>query len=356
MVPSSEILLYGAAGVTGRMILNRLASRGLKPRLAGRDTERLAALGAQYALRIYEAKIDDPAALANCLPQGGLLINAAGPFAITAKPLIDAALSCGCDYFDVSGELDSLRALLALDGAAKDAGRVLIGGGGFGIAATDILVSKLAAALGDLDSLRISVAADSAFSSGGVAESTLAVLAGGGAEIISGEITRVRLARKRWREQTPEGGSIHFASAPLADLIGASWIAHAQEIVAGVPMPPMQARATSLIAPLFPLFLKFPPMRRALARMGGHSGSAARKHVSRAWVRGNKKGFSRTLMIEGGEGFALAADIAAHAVAHYLQARPAAGAHTPASAFGPSWLDGLPGIRFYSEASEDIHA
>src|SRR5215831_13284025 len=91
MVPSSEILLYGAAGVTGRMILSRLASRGLKPRLAGRDTERLAALGAQYALRIYEAKIDDPAALANCLPQGGLLINAAGPFAITAKPLIGAA-------------------------------------------------------------------------------------------------------------------------------------------------------------------------------------------------------------------------------------------------------------------------
>jgi hypothetical protein len=243
-----------------------------------------------------------------------------------------------------------------LDGAAKDAGRVLIGGGGFGIAATDILVSKLAAALGHLDCLRISVAADSAFSSVGVAESTLAVLAGGGAEIISGEITRVRLARKRWREQTPKGGSIHFASAPLADLIGASWIAHAHEIVAGVPMPPMQARATSLIAPLLPLFLKSPRMRRALAKVGGHSGSAGRKHVSRAWVRGTKKGFSRTLMIEGGEGFALAADFAAHAVAHYLQARPAAGAHTPAGAFGPSWLDGLPVIRFYPEASEDNHA
>jgi len=51
MVSSSKILLYGAAGVTGRMILSRLASRGLKPRLAGRDKERLAALGAQFALR-----------------------------------------------------------------------------------------------------------------------------------------------------------------------------------------------------------------------------------------------------------------------------------------------------------------
>jgi hypothetical protein len=60
MVPSSKILLYGAAGVTGRMNLSRLASRGHKSRLAGRDTERLAALGTQYALRIYEAKIDDP--------------------------------------------------------------------------------------------------------------------------------------------------------------------------------------------------------------------------------------------------------------------------------------------------------
>ena len=51
--------------------------------------------------------------------------------------------------------------MLALDGASKKAGRVLISGGGFGIAATDILVSKLAAALGHLDCRHIFVAADS---------------------------------------------------------------------------------------------------------------------------------------------------------------------------------------------------
>jgi short subunit dehydrogenase-like uncharacterized protein len=234
--------------------------------------------------------------------------------------------------------------------------RVVIGGVGFGIAATDILVSRLEAAIGPLESVRVSVAPDSAFSTAGVAESTLAVLAGGGAEIVAGEITRVRLARKRWRERSPNGASISFASAPLADLIAAARLTHAPDIVAGVPMPPMQARATSLFAPLLPLLLKVPQARRALVKMGGHAGVAGHEHVSRAWVRGAKGRRSQTLVIEGGEGFALAADIAVHAVARYLQAPPLPGAYTPAGAFGPDWLDGLTGIRFYSQGSEGEHA
>ncbi|QPF90677.1 saccharopine dehydrogenase NADP-binding domain-containing protein [Bradyrhizobium commune] len=353
---SSPIALYGATGVTGQLILSRLASLGLKPRLVGRDPKRLSDLADQYALSLYEAKIDDHKALAGCLPRGGLLVNAAGPFVSTAMPLIDAAMSLGCDYFDVSGELDSLRALLALDVAAKKARRVVIGGGGFGIAATDILVSKLEAAFGPLESVRVSVAADSAFSTTGVAESTLAVLAGGGAEIVSGEITRVRLARKRWRERTTTGASISFASAPLADLIAASRLTHAPDIVAGVPMLPMQAQATSLFAPLLPLLLKVPQVRRALVKKSGHAGVAGHEHVSRAWVRGTQGRRSQTLMIEGGEGFALAADIAAHAIARYLQSPPLPGAYTPACALGPEWLDGLAGIRFYSQESEGMHA
>ena len=194
--------------------------------------------------------------------------------------------------------------------------------------------------------------------SAAVAESTLEVLSGGGHEVADGRLVQRRLARLRWQETAPNGEVIAFASAPLADLVGALHAASAREVVAGVPMPAAQACVIAAVAPLLPLLLRIPAARRQLANTGGHAASGASHSTrrSRAWVSGWRGDRALGLMMEAGEGFAVAADMAIHALQAHLARRPAPGAYTPATAYGARWLDDLPGIRVSeTHPSEERH-
>ncbi len=356
--PSRTWALYGATGVTGRLVLERAMAVGLRPRLVGRDPGRLHALAGPHGLEVAAAALENPVALDAALGGCAALVNVAGPFVRTAAPLAEACLRTGVDYLDLSGELASLRWLLAMDAAAAGAGVVLVGGAGFGIAATDSLARRVSEALGGAERLRISVAADSGLRSAAVAESTLEVLSGGGHEVAAGRLVQRRLARLRWQETAPNGEVSAFASAPLADLVGALHAASASEVVAGVPMPTAQACVIAAIAPLLPLLLHIPAARRQLANTGGHAASSAPHSTrrSRAWVSGWRGDRALGLMMEAGEGFAAAADMAIHALHAHLARRPAPGTYTPATAYGARWLDDLPGV-WVSEThpSEERH-
>ncbi|CRK58260.1 INTEGRAL MEMBRANE PROTEIN (Rhomboid family) [Alloactinosynnema sp. L-07] len=96
--------VYGASGHTGRFIVAELRERGLTPVLSGRDPNKLAALGGE----VRPAALDDPATLDKALAGSAAVINAAGPFAATATPVVDAALRAGIPYLDVAAELEAV--------------------------------------------------------------------------------------------------------------------------------------------------------------------------------------------------------------------------------------------------------
>jgi len=189
------------------------------------------------------------------------------------------------------------------------------------------------------------VAVDSALKSTAVVESTLEVLASGGYEIAGGRLVRRAIGRERWRQSDDDKSGIAFASAPLAELAAALRIAPTARVVAGVPMARPQAIALPLINPFLTLLLRIPAIRQVLARTGGHAATAAKAaYVSRVWVDAQAGKQKMTAQLVGGEGFSTAADIALHAVEKALVARPKPGAHTPATAFGPEFIAGIPGI------------
>lgn len=342
---TSPFALYGAGGVTGRLVLAAALRRGHRPTLIGRDLTKLHAIAEPHGLPVKEARLDDPAALANALAGRSRLLNVAGPFTVTGPPLIDAALNAGVSYADVNGELAALERLLALDEIARRRGIALVGGAGFGVAASDGLVGLVDAALGGADWLRIGVAAASAYRSPAVAQSTLAVLAGGGREVRDGQMVRRRLAARRWTPSLQDGARLAFASAPLAELAAARRVAPAKDIVAGVPMPVGQAAALSLIAPLLPSLLRIPAVGRAMASAGGHAASSTppAAYRSRIFVEGGR-GARRVIgRLEGGEGYALAAELAVLAV-EAMAGSALRGAHTPASAFGLDFIRQASGV------------
>jgi saccharopine dehydrogenase (NAD+, L-lysine-forming) len=338
--------LYGATGVTGRIILERALSRGHRPTLIGRNPLAMEASAAPHGLASKCAELHDAVGLTEALRGHRLVLNAAGPFSLTAEPIIAAALAAGTDYLDVNGELLVLDSMLAMDQRARDRGVRLIGGVGFGVAAADGLVAQVIRILGGADALRISVAADSGFSSKAVAESTIEVLAAGGYEVDRGKLQRRRIARQRWFQEQGADARIAFASAPLAELAAARRIAPTARVTAGVPMAHSRAAVLSLVGPLLPHLLKVPAVRRLLKRTGGHAGGDAGKfHQSRVWVDGWLQGRRASARLQAGEGFAVAADIAVCAVEAALAKRADPGAHTPASAFGPDFITTIPGVQ-----------
>ncbi|GHC68302.1 saccharopine dehydrogenase family protein [Streptomyces flavofungini] len=108
MGTGQRVLVFGAYGHTGRFVVAELRDRGFVPVLSGRDADRLRDLAASHeGLEVRPATVDDADALDRALAGAAAVINAAGPFATTAAPLIEAALRAGIPYVDVAAEIEA---------------------------------------------------------------------------------------------------------------------------------------------------------------------------------------------------------------------------------------------------------
>lgn len=128
------LMIYGAAGYTGRMVTQHAQAAGLDIIVAGRAEDPLAQLAADLGLPYRLFSVDDSAAIAAALEGVDVLLNCAGPFARTADPLMRAAIAAGVHYLDFAAELDSYRLAEALDGDAEAAGVMLLPGSGGSVA------------------------------------------------------------------------------------------------------------------------------------------------------------------------------------------------------------------------------
>ena len=172
--PTGDVLLLGAAGNSGRLIAAELAARGLSVRLAGRRrgpledlAQALAADGATTDVRTFDAS--DTASLAEAITGVGVVLSTIGPFARQAGPVIDACLAAGVSYVDIANEWAAVRSLLDRDEQARAHAVTLVTGAGFGPAATETLVLRLAEQMGAVpDLVRVAAAAEVTRHSDGV--------------------------------------------------------------------------------------------------------------------------------------------------------------------------------------------
>ena len=101
------ILLYGAYGHTAHFIILELLKKGFVPILAGRNRRKLEVASLMHGgLEVRVALVDDSVALDNAFKSVRAVINAAGPFALTANPLIAAAARARVSYLDIAAEPD----------------------------------------------------------------------------------------------------------------------------------------------------------------------------------------------------------------------------------------------------------
>ncbi|MGW4399346.1 saccharopine dehydrogenase family protein [Amycolatopsis nivea] len=107
---TGRIVVFGATGYTGGLVLESLVRRGVRPVLAGRNRSALDALAADHGdLEIAVADVSDPASLRSLAGPGDVLIATVGPFDRIGHAAAQAAADAGAHYLDSTGEVGFVR-------------------------------------------------------------------------------------------------------------------------------------------------------------------------------------------------------------------------------------------------------
>ncbi|QDR81250.1 Saccharopine dehydrogenase NADP binding domain protein [Sporomusa termitida] len=135
-----KVLVYGATGYTGKLICLRLKELNINFAIAGRDKAKVAELSSQLNVPNFVFATSDFGGWQEALSGCACLINAAGPFALTAENAMHACLQNKIHYLDISAEIPTYQLAAALDQQAKEAGIMIISGAGLFVAYDALVV------------------------------------------------------------------------------------------------------------------------------------------------------------------------------------------------------------------------
>ncbi len=136
-----DIVVFGATGFTGRLVLEYLLQRypnggTLRWAMGGRSAEKLAAVrdqvGAPSDTPLIVTDSTDPASVQALLRQTRLVLTTVGPYQLYGNELVAACAASGTDYVDLCGEPAWMRKMIdAHEAGAKASGARIVFSCGF---------------------------------------------------------------------------------------------------------------------------------------------------------------------------------------------------------------------------------
>ena len=356
------LLIYGANGFTGRLIVEECVRRGLRPIVAGRNAESLLDVASRFDLEMRVSPLSrehepgrprltppgtlpplPPDSLLEMLDGVSVVLHCAGPFFRTSAPMVQACLEAGVHYLDITGEITVFEACRQRHAAAQQRHVVILPGVGFDVVPTDCLAARLAAQLPGATLLELAFAGG-----GGVSRGTLKTMLLGGTEGAIRDDGRLVPVPRRWRtRRIPFRDHERTAvTIPWGDVSTAHWSTKIPNIHTYMAVS-AGARSMMRLQPLLQPLLDIPAMRRALERridatVSGPN-AAVRAHARmQIWGRVTHPD-GRTLedTAETHEGYRFTAIAAVESARRVLERPPEPGYHTPATAFGARYLKEL---------------
>jgi short subunit dehydrogenase-like uncharacterized protein len=153
----NTVLIYGATGYTGQLVAREAVRRGLSAIVAGRDAAKVKQLADELGVEGRVFDLTDSEVTGERLLGVSVVLNAAGPFAVTAAPLLRSALEMGVHYLDTTAELGTFLESEAADAAARKAGVMVMSGTGWDVVPSDTLAVRTAARVADPVSLLLAL-------------------------------------------------------------------------------------------------------------------------------------------------------------------------------------------------------
>ncbi|GAA3334815.1 saccharopine dehydrogenase NADP-binding domain-containing protein [Amorphoplanes nipponensis] len=346
----SSVAIYGASGYIGGLTARIAVGSGLRPVLAGRDSARLRALGAELDLPVRTAGLDRPAHLDALLDGVGAVLNAAGPFAATMPPLLAAALRTRTHYLDLSGEAVEFEAVRRRDEDLRRAGVMAMPGAGFGVVPTDAVAVHLARRLPGAVALELSFATRGGISRG-TASTMLAGLPTVGLRRRAGHLVPARAGAERRQVPDGAGGRITVVTNPWrADLVSAAVSTGVATIDTFTALP-APVRLLAALGPRAPWLFTSAVSRRLQATLLQRlpaGPSEADLTAGRTVVHGRAlagDGTTAEALLTGPDAYLVTAYAAAELLARTGAGTAEPGYRTPAGVHGPELALSTPGTE-----------
>ena len=141
MTKAFDLVVHGATGFTGRLVVEYLLQRypagsGLRWAMGGRNADKLAAvrdgLGAPADTPLVVTDTTNPASLQTLMAQTRLVLTTVGPYQLYGNELVAACAASGVDYVDLCGEPAWMRQMIdAHEAAAQASGARIVFSCGF---------------------------------------------------------------------------------------------------------------------------------------------------------------------------------------------------------------------------------
>ena len=346
-----NFMIYGASGHTGQLLARRAVEAGLRPVLGGRNAQALAALARRLGLEYRAASIDEPRQLDRALAGLQTVLNAAGPFAATAAPMVEACLRSRTHYLDVSGELSVFAEIHRHDARARACGVLLLPGVGFLVLASDCLAAHVAQQLPGAVSLRIALSRPQFLSRGSrrtivasIREHVLIRRGGALAQVPVGALRRRFDLGAGELDCSAINGAEVFVSALSTGIANIEIYAPASA----------SERALYRLGGSFAQLLRTAPAQLTLNALADHwPGSDSRRSLRQVIVAiaEDAAGKKVARRLRTPDAYEATATMALAAVSQVLHGLPHTGFHTPGAVFAPELLFSLPGVSLEALAS-----
>jgi len=345
----NEVWILGGTGRSGRAITAELLSRGVSPVLAGRDAARLKDAARPGGSRTVVAGSVDEIAAEIRRQRPAVVINTIGPFTTTAVPIARACLP-GSDYIDLANDVAAVLATLGLNGAAVDAGRTVVTGGGFGVTASESVVVTLCQGRPAPARVRVDMIPSLETEDGVIGEALAGTILDGlpgvtgggryeGRRYRGGRLVAARIGGEVTHLTLPDGARVTTASIPLGELIAAQRASGAPSVVAASSEMPSSPVAR-VVMPLAIALLNVGPVRNfAKSRLARVKLKARTRPRPYSWGHARVEwadGTAREGWLRVGDAQVFTGAVPAEVARRLLAGEGREGAFTPAALFGPS--------------------
>lgn len=331
------MLIYGAYGYSGALIVEEALEQGLRPVLAGRNPEKTRNLAERYGLPSKALGLNDQAALNEAVKDQRLVLNCAGPFAHTYQPMVKACLQQKVHYLDITGEIAVFEALVQMHAAAVQAGIMLLPGVGFDVVPTDCLAAHLKNRLPDATQLTLALCGSGGFSRG--TRRTMLETLGHGAVRRDSHIVAVPPAWKTREVDFGEGKTRTTVTIPWGDVATAWYSTGIPNIETYAALSVRQIRSLRLSRYLGGIS-RMPGLRALLrqrAGAGSDGPSAATRKNTASLIWGETRNPAGQVMqshLRCVNGYSFTARAAVAAARRVLSGDVHPGFQTPSRAFG----------------------